>query len=74
MKVMVFQRPWGTLAVRRWPRGAHPRSGSHIGLGPGLVDEDQPLGFDPVLILGPLRSPASDIGTILFTSNQRLFL
>src|SRR5437660_3268040 len=28
MKVMVCQRPCGTLAGRRWPRGAQPRSGA----------------------------------------------
>ena len=25
---MVFQRPWGTKAVRRSPRGAHPNNGA----------------------------------------------
>jgi hypothetical protein len=71
MKVMVCQRPCGTLALRRWPRGAQPRSGA-IGLGPGLIDEHQPSGIDPI-ILGPLRPPASDIGAILLGGNQRLF-
>jgi hypothetical protein len=46
----------------------------HIGLGPGLVDEYQPSGIDPIAILGPLRPPARDIGTILLGGNQRLFL
>ena len=46
----------------------------HIGLGPGLVDEHQPSGIDPIPILGPLRPPAGDIGTILLGGNQRLFL
>jgi hypothetical protein len=27
-EVMVFQRPWGTLAVNLWPRAAHPRKGA----------------------------------------------
>jgi hypothetical protein len=46
----------------------------HIGLCPGLIDEHQPSGIDPILILGPLRPPASDIGAILLGGNQRLFL
>lgn len=47
---------------------------SHVGLGPGLVDEHQAGGVDPVLILNPLRPPARDIGTILLGCDQRLFL
>src|SRR6202043_1679048 len=36
----------------------------HIGFGPGLIDEPQPSAFDPIPILGPLRPPTGDIGTI----------
>lgn len=46
----------------------------HIGFGPGLVDEHQPGGINPIPILGPLRPPTGDIGTILLGGNQRLFL
>ena len=46
----------------------------HIGFGPGLIDEHQPSGIDPILILGPLRPPPGNIGTILLGGNQRLFL
>ena len=46
----------------------------HIGFGPGLIDEHQPSGIDPIPILGPLRSPPGDIGTVLLGGNQRLFL
>src|ERR1700681_206054 len=35
--------------------------GGHVGLGPGLVDEDQTLRIDLTLILLPLRAPAGDI-------------
>jgi hypothetical protein len=45
----------------------------HIGFGPGLMDEHQPSGIDPIPILGPLRPPTGDIGTILLRGNQRLF-
>jgi hypothetical protein len=57
------------LAARR----PAPERG-HVGLGPGLVDEDQAGGIDPVLVLNPLRPPARDIGAILFSCDQRLFL
>jgi hypothetical protein len=46
----------------------------HIGFSPGLIDEHQPSGIDPIPILGPLRPPTGDIGTILLGGNQRLFL
>jgi len=46
----------------------------HIGLGPGLIDEHQPSGINPIPILGPLRPPTGDIGAILLGGNQRLFL
>ena len=41
-KVSVRQRPCGALATSRWPRGAQPLQRRHVGLGPGLVDEDEP--------------------------------
>jgi hypothetical protein len=46
----------------------------HIGFGPGLVDEHLASGIDPISILGPLRPPTCDIGTVLLGGNQRLFL
>jgi hypothetical protein len=46
----------------------------HVGFGPGLVDEHQPGGGDPLPILGPLRPAAGHVGAILLGSNQRLFL
>jgi hypothetical protein len=46
----------------------------HIGFGPGLIDEHQPSGINPISILGPLRPPTGDIGTILLCGDQRLFL
>ncbi len=33
-KVVVFQRPWGIAARRRWPRGARPRSLAIVVLAP----------------------------------------
>jgi hypothetical protein len=46
----------------------------HIGFGPSLIDEHQAGRIDPIPILGPLRPPAGDIGTILLGRYQRLFL
>ena len=45
----------------------------HVRLGPGLVDEDQTLRLDPALILFPLRSLASDVGTITFAGDESFF-
>jgi hypothetical protein len=46
----------------------------HVGFGPGLIDEHQAGGIDPIPILGPLRPSTGDIGTVLLGGNQRLFL
>ena len=45
----------------------------HVGLGPGLVDEDQTLRRDPVLILGPLRPPPRHVETVAFASHHGFF-
>jgi hypothetical protein len=45
----------------------------HVGLGPGLVDEHQPLGLNPALILCPLRPPTRDAGTLAFASHHGFF-
>src|SRR5216684_938670 len=45
----------------------------HVGLGPGLVDEDQALRLDPALILGPLRPPTGDVGTIALAGRDAFF-
>ena len=45
----------------------------HVGLGPGLVDEDQALRIDAILILCPLRPPPRDVGTIAFASHHAFF-
>jgi hypothetical protein len=63
---------FGFDALAAW-RPAAPQRG-HVGFCPGLVNEHQPGGIDPIPILGPLRPPAGDIGTILLGGNQRLFL
>ena len=54
--------PWKWLGAR------------HVGLGPGLVDEDKPRGIDPALISAPLGAAAPYVGAVLLTRDQRLFL
>ena len=46
----------------------------HIGLGPGLVDEDEAARIDPALIGGPPRAPSRHVGAIPLAGDQRLFL
>jgi len=45
----------------------------HVGLRPGLVDEDETLGIKPPLILLPLRPPARDPRPQLLDGEQRFF-
>jgi hypothetical protein len=47
--------------------------GGHVGLGPGLVDEDQALRIDLALILLPLRAPAGDVRTVAFAGDDAFF-
>jgi hypothetical protein len=61
--------PDEALAARR------PASqGRHVGLGPGLVDENQPGRIDADPMLQPLQASAGDVRTILLAGDQRLFL
>jgi hypothetical protein len=46
----------------------------HVGFCPGLVNEHQAGGIDPLPILGPLCTAASNVGAVLLGGNQRLFL
>jgi hypothetical protein len=47
--------------------------GGHVGLGPGLVDEDQALRIDLALILLPLRASAGDVRTFAFAGDDAFF-
>jgi hypothetical protein len=55
------------------PRGAAMGS-RHVGLRPGLVDEDQPLGIEVGLGVKPGLPVFQDIGTILLAGVRGLFL
>jgi hypothetical protein len=46
----------------------------HVGLGPGLVDEDQTPGIDQPLIGAPARAMAADVRAILLARDEGLFL
>ena len=46
----------------------------HVCRGPGLVDEDQPLGVEVELALEPCLAPPQDIGAILLPRVAGLFL
>ena len=50
-----------------------PSDRGHVGLSPGFVDEDQPPGIEPPLILLPLFPSPRDLGAILLGGEQRLF-
>jgi hypothetical protein len=54
------------------PQGPAPQR-RHIGLGPGLVDEDQPRWIDSRLILLPTGSMACDVRPVLFAGQNAFF-
>jgi hypothetical protein len=64
-------RQWPTAPSREplAPPGATMGAG-HVGLGPGLVDEDEARGIKPVLVLAPLHPSPGDGGTILLAGEQ----
>jgi hypothetical protein len=46
----------------------------HVGLGPGLVDEDETRRIDALLMASPAPAMALYVGTILLACDERLFL
>jgi hypothetical protein len=52
---------------------AAPMRARHIGLGPGLIDEDQTSWIKPALVTLPLCAPAGDVGPILLAGAQAFF-
>jgi len=45
----------------------------HVGLGPGLIDEDQPCRIKSALVGLPASAPVRDVGSILLGGEQRFF-
>jgi hypothetical protein len=54
-------------------RSPAPERG-HVGLGAGLVDEDQASGIDAALIGAPLLPSAGYVRPVAFAGDERLFL
>jgi hypothetical protein len=73
-QVAVFHLPCGILSTSRSPRGAQQVKARHVGLGPGLVDEDQARRIDAALIGSPAHPMAAYIRAILLARKERLFL
>ena len=46
----------------------------HVGLGPGLVDEDEPRRIDAPLMASPAQSMALHVRAVLLARDERLFL
>jgi len=61
------------LAPHSLSPGCPAMGAYHIGLGPGLVDEDEPLSRDPALIALPARPPARHVAPVLLGWQQRFF-
>jgi hypothetical protein len=53
--------------------GAAAMSARHVGLGPGLVDEDEPPRIDPRLTRSPPLTPPGDVRPVLFGCAKAFF-
>jgi hypothetical protein len=60
----------GDQSLATW--GAAVGAG-HVGLGPGLIDEDQASGIDARLMTTPARAAARDVGPMLLGGVQAFF-
>jgi hypothetical protein len=45
----------------------------HVGLDPGLIDEDQALGINAALIASPAGALTRDVGPLLLCGAQSFF-
>ena len=54
------------------PQAAAVRAG-HVGRGPGLVDEDEPVRIEVQLTFEPILAPLQHIGTLLLGGVRGLF-
>jgi hypothetical protein len=72
--VVVFRWPCGTAGPQALAaRGAAAGAG-HVGLRPGLVDEDEPLRIEVGPGLEPGLAPLQDVGTVLLAGVRGLLL
>jgi len=61
------------LADEALAAGTPPTQRCHVGLDPGLVDEYEPTGINPMLMSFPAGAAPSDVGTVLFAGAQAFF-
>ena len=65
--------PMWDFGVERQAAAIPAMASRHVGLGPGLVDKDQPRGFYPRLIFLPPQAPSHDIRAIPLSSVHGFF-
>ncbi len=71
-------RSWRSAAmkviVRQWPSPRAPAMGpDHVGLGPGLIDEDKPRWIDLALIPLPTRAAPGHVRSVLLAGVYGFF-
>jgi hypothetical protein len=66
----VTMRDFADQAFAAWSPAAQPR---HFGRGAGFVDEDQSVGIELGLMLGPCRSRCSNVRSILLGRPNAFF-
>ncbi len=60
-------------AAQACPFGAPAPQGGHVGLDPGLIDEDEPARIKSGLPGPPTLAPTKDVGASLFEREQCFF-
>ena len=68
-----FPVPVRHFGMETLPLGCPATQRGHVGLGPGLVDEDEAPGIKPPLILLPLPAPPGHLGPELFGGQHAFF-
>jgi hypothetical protein len=56
-----------------FPPRRPPMTAGHVGLGPGLIDEDQARRINAALVLSPLAASPGHVRPILLTGAQAFF-
>lgn len=60
-------------AAQARPFGSPAPQGGHVGLDPGLIDEDESARIEPGLPGSPTQTPTRDVGARLFEREQCFF-
>jgi hypothetical protein len=61
------------LSTQALPSRPPAVSAHHVGLGPGLIDEDEAGGINLSLMPFPACPSARDVGPVLLAGQQRFF-